>query len=160
MNFDTFLSNLETLEKSISIVLVEGEEGEEDTTLDVQRVFWGAPPDAISDLPCFVNALTEGERVLGFGSRDQRLQVNVQLFVKRARIEDTESARNATAFWYAAKDAFDRDTTIGDSVPFSTLRGATPTVPVILSHAGQAYIGFNAVLDIHDVEEFSFEAVE
>ena len=149
MNFDTFLTNLESLEKSIKIA-----------SLQVTRVFWGAPPGAISDLPCIINALTENDRVLNFGSRDQRLQVNVQLFVARARVEDTHSAKNATAMWYAAKDAFDRDTTIGGAVPFSTLRGASPTVPVILTHGGQAYIGFNAVLDIHDVEAFSFEAVE
>ena len=148
MNFDTFLTNLESLEKSISISSPVSEQ--------VTRVFWGPPPQAISDLPSIVNALTESERTLGFGSRDQIVRVNVQMWVAKARVDDVQSSRKATAFWFAAKDAFDEDTTIGGSVSFSTLRGADPTVPVILSHSGQAYIGFNAMLDIQDVESFDF----
>ena len=150
MNFDTFLTKLTALEKSIKIT--------SPVTTQVKRVYWGAPPQSLADLPCVVNALTESDRTLGFGSRDQGLAVNVQCMVAKARVEDERSARIATAMWYAAKDAFDRDTTIDGSVAFSTLRGGSPTVPVILAHAGEAYIGFSAVLTVHDVEAFDFDA--
>ncbi|GEM_PF-4364503 len=152
MNFDTFLTKLSSLQKSISIT--------SPTSQSVERVHWGAPPGTISDLPCVVNALTESERTLGFGSRDQNFQINVQLWVARARVEDDRSGKIATAFWFAAKDAFDEDPTIDGSVSFSTLRGAVPTVPVILSHGGQAYVGFNAMLDIQDVSAFDFDPEE
>jgi hypothetical protein len=71
-------------------------------------------------------------------------------------VEDTQSAAIATAMWFAMKDAFDKDTSIGGSVAWSTLRGGEPTVPVIFEHAGEAYIGVSAVLDIQDVEAFTF----
>ena len=148
MNFDTFWSKLETLEKGIKIT--------SPATLQVKRAYWGAPPQAITDLPCVINALSEPDRVLGFGTRDQALQVQVQLLVARATVEDTRSSLNATAFWFAAKDAFDADITLGGTVVFSTLKGGTPTVPVILQHGGQAYIGFDAVLQIQDFETFEF----
>ena len=149
MNFTTFWTALETLEKSIKIT--------SPVSLQVSRVYWGAPTKSITDLPCVINALSEPDRVLGFGSRDQRLRINVQLLAAKATVEDERSSLIATAFWYAAKDAFDADITIGGNVSFSTLRGADPTVPVILEHAGQAYIGFNGYLDIQDVEDFNFD---
>ena len=147
-NFDTFYGKLEALQKSIKIT--------SPVTAQVKRAYWGAPPQTLSDLPCVINALAEPERTLGFGSRDQRVRINVQLLAAKATVEDERSSRIATALWFAAKDAFDKDTTITGTVAFSTLRGADPTVPGILTHAGEAYIGFNAFLEIHDVEAFSF----
>ena len=152
MNFDSFYTKLEALEKSIKIT--------SPTSTQVKRAYWGAPGKAIADLPCVVNALTETERTLGFGSRDQMVRINVQLLATKSTVEDPRSSRTATALWFAAKDAFDRDTSIGGTVAWSTLRGADPTVPVILVHAGQAYIGFNAFLDIQDVEAFDFDPDE
>ncbi len=148
MNFTTFWTNLETLEKTIAIT--------SPATAQVKAAYWGATPQTINDLPCVINALSEPDRVLGFGSRDQRGRISVQLLAARATPEDTRSSIIATAFWQAAKNAFDGDVTIGGAVSFSTLKGADPTVPVILTHAGQAYIGFNAYLDLHDFEAFSF----
>ena len=125
-------------------------------TQTVIRAFWGGPPEAIKDLPCVINALSEPGRVLEFGSRDQVMRVSVQLLAAKARVEDTRSAEIATAFWFAAKDAFDGDYNLTGTVSFMTLRGADPTVPVILQHGGQAYIGFNAYLDIQVNEAFAF----
>lgn len=148
MNFDTFWTNLSTLEKGIKIT--------SPATLQVKSAHWGAPPQALGDLPCIINALSEPERVLGFGSREQTLQINVQLMVAKAETEMTRTSKTATAFWFAAKDAFDADSTIGGTVSLSTLKGASPTVPVILQHGGLAYIGFNAILEVLDVEDFEF----
>lgn len=122
----------------------------------VKRAYWGAPPTTMKDLPCVINALSETGRVLEFGSRDQIIRVNVQLLAAKARVEDTRSAEIATSFWFAAKDAFDADYNLSGAVSFMTLRGSDPTVPVILQHAGQAYIGFNGYLDIQSNEAFSF----
>ena len=148
MNFTTFWANLETLEKAIAIT--------SPSSSRVKRAYWGAPQQEVTDLPCVINALSETNRTLGYGSRDQNLRINVQLLVASATVEDTHSALKATSFWFAAKDAFDEDITIGSTVSFSTLRGADPTVPVILTHGGRAYVGFNAYLDIQDVEDFTF----
>ena len=148
MTLTSFLSALNTLEKTIAITAP--------TALTVLRTYWGAPADALPDLPCIVNAMSETDRVLGFGGREQRINVNVQLFAARAEVEDTQSALIATAFWFAAKDVFDKDTSIGGTVTWSTLRGLDPTVPVILTHAGQAYIGFSGVLEIQDVANFTY----
>ncbi len=152
MNFTTFWTALETLEKSIKIT--------SPVSLQIKRAYWGGPAKSITDLPCVINALSEADRVLGFGGRDQRLRINVQLLAAKATIEDERSSLIATAFWYAAKDAFDRDNKIGSTASFSTLRGSDPTVPVILTHAGDHFIGFNAYLDIQSVEAFDFGPVE
>jgi hypothetical protein len=148
MNFTTFWQKLEALEKTIAIT--------SPTTKQVKTAYWGATPQAITDLPCVINALSEPDRVLGFGSRDQKLRINVQCLVAKATVEDARSSQIATAMWFAAKDKFDRDVTITNTVSFSTLKGTDPTVPVILTHAGQAYIGFSAILEIHDFEAFTF----
>ncbi len=148
MNFTTFWTKLEALEKTIKITSPASKQ--------VKRAYWGATPQAITDLPCIINTLSEPDRVLGFGSRDQKLRINVQLLAAKATTEDAQSSLIATALWYAAKDVFDGDVTIGGTVSFSTLKGADPTVPVILTHANMAYIGFNAILELHDVEAFSF----
>lgn len=148
MIFSTFWQRLKTLETSISIT--------SPVTLSVKAAYWGAPPKAINSLPTFINALSEPDRTLGFGSRDQRLKVQVQCFVAKAGVEDERSCQIATAFWFAAKHAFDADYTIDGNVSMATLVGGDPTVPVILVHAGQAYIGFNAVLNLQVVEGFEF----
>lgn len=148
MDFSQFWTKLQALEKQIAIT--------SPAKPSVKAAYWGAPPKSVADLPCIINALSEPDRVLGFGSRDQRITITVQMLVARATTEDAQSSLLATAFWFAAKDAFDADYTIGNTVPMSTLRGADPTVPVLLFHAGQAYIGFSAVLDIRAVESFTF----
>ncbi len=148
MNLTNFLAALQALQNAITIT--------SPVALTVKRSYWGKPQEAPGDLPCIINALAEPDRVLGFGSRDQKVRVNVQLLAARATVENTRSALIATAFWYAAKDKFDRDISIGGTVAWSTLRGADPTVPVILELGGQAFIGFNAILDIQDVESFTF----
>ena len=145
MNFDTFLDKLILLEKTISIT--------SPITSTVKRVYFGAPPGAITDLPCVINALAEPERTLGMANRrEEKYRINVQLLVARATSEDERSSRIAASFWVSAKTAFDANVTIGGTVMFSTLRGANPTVPVILQHGGQAYIGFDAVLDVQNIE--------
>ena len=148
MNFMEFWDNLETMEKSIAIT--------SPVVTQVKRAYWGAPMGELNDLPCVINAMAEPDRALGFGTRDQRLRVNVQLIVAKATVEDQRSSLIATAFWFAAKDVFDSDLTIGDTVSLSTFNGANPTVPVILAHGGQRYIGFSAILEIQDAENFSF----
>src|SRR5690554_55398 len=148
MDFNTFWNNLRTLEKEISIT--------SPVAKTVKNAYWGTPPKAVGSLPAVINTLSEADRTLGFGSRDQRIQVNVQLLVAKATVEDERSCMIATAFWFASKDAFDKDYNLGGSVSMATLVGADPTVPVILVHAGQAYIGFNAVLTLQAVEGFEF----
>lgn len=148
MTFTAFLAKLQALQNSIAITTP--------VVLQVKRSYWGKPSEAISDLPCVINALAEPDRVLGFGSRDQRVRINIQLLAAKAMPENPQSGLIATAFWYAAKTKFDRDTKIGDTVAWSTLRGADPTVPVILECSGMTFIGFNAILDIRDFEAFTF----
>lgn len=149
MNFTTFWTAIETLEKSIAIT--------GPVPMQVKRAFWGAPSQDINDLPCFINAMSEPERSLGFGNqRNQRVRISIQLLVSKSPVDNAQSSLLATAFWYAAKNAFDRDRKIGDTVALSTFRGEEPTVPVLLQHGGHQYIGFNAVLEIHDVEQFEF----
>ncbi len=152
MNFSTFWTNLKALETGIEIT--------SPVAMGVKNAHWGTPPKAVTDLPAFINTMTESERILGFGSREQRLRVPVQFLAAKATVEDPRSCEIATAFWFAAKDAFDRDTTIGGAVEFSTLKGLEPTVPVLLTHAGQAYFGFNAVLEILSFKGFTFEPEE
>ena len=145
MNFDTFLDKLILLEKTISIT--------SPITSTVKRVYFGAPPGAITDLPCVINALAEPERTLGMANRrEEKYRINVQLLVARATSEDERSSRIAASFWFSAKTAFDANVTIGGTVMFSTLRGANPTVPVILQHGGQAYIGFDGFLEVQNIE--------
>jgi hypothetical protein len=150
MNFTTFWTKLQALEKGIAITSPVAKQ--------VKAAYWGGPNQAfdVGDLPCVINALAEPDRSIGFGTRDQRLRVNVQLLAAKATVEDAQSSLIATAFWFAAKDKFDEDITVGGTVSLSVLKGFDPTVPVILQHAGQAYIGFSAVLEIQDVEEFTF----
>ena len=148
MNFTTFLGKLETLQKSIGIT--------SPVASQVKRVYWGAPPQAVTDLPCIINDMTENERNLGFGTRDQRVTVSVQCLVAKALAEDARSSLLATAFWFAAKDKFDADLTIGGTVALAHFRGGEPTVPVLLVVGGQAYVGFDAVLEIQDIENFTF----
>ncbi len=147
MIFTEFWEKLSELQNSISIT--------QPIATQVKKSYWGTPAGALL-LPCAINALAEPERIMGFGSRDQRIRINVQLLVQSAQSQPERTCLIATALWFAAKDAFDGDVTLGGAVPLSTLRGADPTVPVILTHAGQAYIGFNAFLDIHAVEAFEF----
>jgi len=140
MNIDQFIANLQTLQNSINIVAPH--------PTSVKRSYWGAPSAAISDMPAFINTLSDTERALGMGTRmEGRVRVTVQLLVARATTEDERSSRLATSLWFAAKQAFDNDRTIGGTVLFSTLQGASTTVPVLLQHGGQAYIGFDAYLD-------------
>ena len=75
MNFTNFWTALETLEKAIAV-----------TSPSVKRVkaaYWGGPSQSFAppDLPCVINSLSESNRTLGFGSRDQGLRVNVQMLV-------------------------------------------------------------------------------
>ncbi len=145
MNFDLFLDKLNALEKTISIT--------SPVAMQVKRVYWGAPSDAISDLPCIINALAEPDRTLGMANRrEERYRINVQLLAARATPEDERSSRIATALWFAAKDVFDADPSIGGTVTFAVLRGANPTAPVLLQHGGQAYIGFDGFLEVQHVE--------
>ena len=145
MNFDLFLDKLIALEKTISIT--------SPVALQVRRAYFGAPADAITDLPCIINSLAETDRTLGLaGRREETYRINVQLLAAKATPEDERSSRIAAAFWFAAKDVFDADTTIGGTVLFSTLRGANPTVPVLLQHGGMAYIGFDGFLEVQNIE--------
>jgi hypothetical protein len=148
VNFTTFKTNLETLQKTIAITTP--------ATAKIQRVYWGAPGGSVTELPCIFNALVEPDRTLGFGSREQGLRVSVQCLVQKATVEDEAAGLRATALWFAAKDAFDADYNLSGAVSFCTLKGGNPTVPVILQHAGEAYIGFDAVLEITDAEAFTF----
>ncbi len=148
MNFSTFKTKLDALQKTIAIT--------SPVSVAVKRVYWGAPAGSVMELPCIFNALTEPDRTLGFGSREQGPRITVQCLVQKATIEDEAASLRATALWYAAKDKFDKDYTIGGTVSFATLKGGNPTVPVILTHAGEAYIGFDAVLEILDVTSFTF----
>jgi hypothetical protein len=148
VNFTSFKTKLDILEKSIAITTP--------STTSVQRVYWGAPAGSVMELPCIFNALAEPDRTLVFGSREQGVRITVQCLVQRATVEDEAAALRATALWFAAKDKFDADYTIGGTVSFATLKGGNPTVPVILQHAGEAYIGFDAILEITDAEAFTF----
>lgn len=145
MNIDLFIERLSVIQQAISIA--------SPVTLTVKRSYWGGPVGAIGDLPAIINTLAEPDRTLGMGvRREARYRVTVQLLAARATPEDMRSSRIATAFWFAAKAAFDADRTIGGTVTHAALQGANPTVPVLLQHAGQAYIGFDAVLDIQNIE--------
>lgn len=145
MNLDLFLDRLNTMQRSISITTP--------VVMTVKRIYWGAPSGAISELPAIINTLSETERTLGMGARkESRYRVSVQMLVARATPEDDRNNRLATNFWFAAKHAFDADRTIGGTVTFATLLGANPTVPLLLQHGGQAYIGFDAFLDIQVFE--------
>ena len=148
MNFTSFRTALEALEKSIAIT--------SPAIKQVKRVYWGAPPNAITDLPCVVNALSESDRQLGFGSRDQRLKISVQLLAAKALADDAQSSIIATAMWFAAKDAFDADLTISGTVSLSVLQGNDPTAPVLLNVGGIMYYGFDATLEVQDYEAFTF----
>ena len=145
MNFDLFIDRLNSLQRSISI--------SSPVSMVVKRTYWGAPAGAISDLPAIINTLSEPERSLGMGARRESMyRVAVQILVARATPEDERSSRIATAFWFAAKAVFDADRTIGSTVTHAILQGANPTVPVLLQHGGQAYIGVDALLDIDHIE--------
>jgi hypothetical protein len=150
VTFTTFWTRLKALEKTIQVT--------SPYSAQVQDAFWGGPPQStdVVDLPCVINSMTESGRDLGFGARDQDLRISIQLLAAKIGIEDDRSGLLATAFWFAAKDAFDADQTIGSTVSLSVLRGGDPTVPVVLQHGGVGYIGFNAVLEIKDVEAFTF----
>lgn len=145
MNFAAFWNALRTLQNSIAIVTP--------VTMKVKRSYWGAPSSMMTDLPAIINAMTDANRMLGLGVRRQeRYQITVQLLAGLATPEDERTAHIATEFWFAAKDRFDADPTLGGVVVQATLQGATPTVPVVLTHGGKGYIGFDALLDILHVE--------
>lgn len=147
MNFTTFKTKLETLLKSIAITAP--------VAAQIKNAHLGALPNALS-LPTARWDLTDNQRQIGFGSRDQRYSVNIQVLISEMGAEDQHSSLKAFNFWSAAKDKFDADITIGGTVSLSVLQGGVPTVPVIIEHGGKAYIGFTAVLDIQDVEDFTF----
>lgn len=141
MNIELFIDRLHALQRTIAIATPDAQV--------VKRCYWGAPSTALVDLPAIINTMTEMERTLGMGMRkESAYRITVQMLVARATPEDERSSRLATAFWFAAKNAFDNDRTIGGTVLISTLQGANPTVPVLLQHNGQAYVGVDAYLDI------------
>jgi len=145
LNFDQFLDALFALERTISIT--------SPVAMTVRRTYWGAPTDSITDLPCIINTLAETDRTLGMGTRrEENFRIIIQFLAVRAMPEDERSSRIATAFWFAAKNAFDANTTISGTVTFSTLRGADSTVPVILQHGGLAYVGFDGFLEAQNVQ--------
>lgn len=150
MNFTAFWTALQTLEKSIAVTSPSAKQ--------VKAAYWGGPSQAFAppDFPCVINSLSESERVLGFGSRNQNLRINVQMLVSDATIDDPAASMLATAMWFATLDKFDANQTLDGTVALSVLKGQDPTVPVILQWAGQTYIGFSAVLDVQDVEDFTF----
>jgi hypothetical protein len=148
MNYSTFKTKLLAIETGISIT--------SPTSMTIKRAYWGVPDGSIVELPTVINSMSETDRILGFGSRDQMLRIVINAFVAKVQTENETSCDIATAFWFAMKDAFDGDHTITDTVSMATLRGAEPTVPVLLNYAGQAYIGINAYLDIQQAEAFSF----
>ena len=147
MNFATFKTNLEALLESIEIA--------SPVSLRIKKAHCGALPRALS-LPTARWDLTDNQRVVGFGSRDQRYRVDIQVLISEMGAEDEHSSLKAYEFWSAAKDVFDGDITIGGSVSMSTLQGGSPTAPIKLEHNGKAYVGFSAYLDIQDVEDFTF----
>jgi hypothetical protein len=144
MNFSAFLDSLNALQMTISIT--------SPIATTVRRTYWGAPTGTIIDVPAIVNDMTETERSVGMGARgESRYRVGVQLLAAKATPEDTRSSIIATELWFAAKRAFDANPTISGTVTHAILRGANPTVPVLLQHAGQTYIGFEAMLDIQHI---------
>lgn len=142
MNFAAFLTRLQALQASIAITAP--------VALSVRRSYWGAPAGDISDLPAVINVLSEPERALGMGGRrEAQYRIGVQLLAARATPDDERHSRIATEFWFAAKERFDADPTLQGTVTWAVLQGGNPTVPVILQHGGQAYIGFDAQLMVH-----------
>ena len=148
MIFIKFLKQLEIITKTIKIG--------KPVNLQVKRLYWGAPTQTIADLPAVIATMTEPERTLGFGSREQIIRVNLQLMVGKSMPDNSTLAEAATVLWFAAKRVFDKNTSINGTVEWSTLRGADPTVPVILQHSGYTYIGFNSYLDILAYGAFDF----
>jgi len=155
MKFADFWKALQNLEKSISI--------DSPTKISIKRAYWGAPQNELNELPCAINVMSEPDRSVGFGGgRNQKLQIHIHVAVAKASVENEHSSMTTTALWFAAKDAFDRDRTIGGTVSLSLLRGGgsnvapQPVAPVILQHGGQAYIGFSAVLDVQDASKIEF----
>lgn len=147
MNFDAFLTALNNIQRSIAIT--------SPVSQTIRRTHWGPPAGTVNELPCIINIMSETDRTLGMARRRESVyRISVQALIARATPEDERSGRIATAFWFAAKTAFDSDSTIGGTVTHARLVGAHPTVPVILQHAGQAYIGFDATLEIQQVEVF------
>lgn len=143
-DINAFIDALIALEKTIAITNPVSDQ--------VKAAYWGAPARGVPDLPCCVNAWTEPERQLGFGSLTvERPRVQVQMLVADAMTEDERSARIATSFWFAAKTTFDASRDISATAGITVLVGADPTVPVLLQHGGKAYIGFNAFLDLEEV---------
>lgn len=144
MNFTQFLDRLNALQLTISITTP--------IAANVRHCYWGAPAGAIAHLPAIINDMAETERSVGMGMRGEaRYRIGVQLLAARATPEDLRSSIIATQFWFAAKQVFDANPTISGSVTHAILRGANPTVPVLVQHGGQAYIGFDATLDIQHV---------
>jgi hypothetical protein len=90
MNFTSFWTALETLEKSIAVTSPSAKH--------VKAAYWGGPSQSFAppDLPCVINSLSESNRTLGFGSRDQGLRVNVQMLVADATIDDPAASMLAT----------------------------------------------------------------
>ncbi len=155
MKFSDFWEKLQALEKSISI--------DSPVQVKVKRAYWGAPQGELNELPCIINTMCEPERSSGFGAgRLEKLQIDIRCAVAKAGTENERASLIATALWFAAKDAFDADRSIGGTVGITLLRGGGSTVapkavaPVILEHGGQAYIGFSAILEAQDVNRITF----
>lgn len=146
MNFALFLEKLEELEKTIAIT--------SPVNSRVRAVYTGAPGETLTTLPCVINTFSETQRDVGFGGRDETLLVNIQLMATRS--PNVNASMAAAALWFAAKDVFDADRTIGGTVAVSTLRSSDPGFPVLLTHGGATYIGFSAVLEVRVAEELTF----
>lgn len=113
----------------------------------VKRAYRLAPnrADALTDLPCWLNAWTLARTDRTFDGLTQYYTVRMQLFVDDA--DSDRGAAIATAFHDAFVAAWNADTGLGGTVDNSVLRGGTPTI-CLLDWGGRSYPGLDLMLDV------------
>lgn len=141
------LDRITEIQKAISI--------DDPMRVDIQAAYKLVPPASVQlpDLPCFLNTWTLVGMETNPEMRTLRYQVSMQCVVARATVEDDISADIATALFEQALDDFGHDIALAGTVTIAIMRGGDPTLVII--ERGQAYIGWQAILDIQITTAFT-----
>lgn len=146
MSLRTALDRIIVLQEALTIT--------DPVNLTVKKAYKFVPPASVQvpDLPCCFNSVSLVSIEGNASMRTRRFQVLMQCPVARMTVEDDISMDIATALFEQAVDDFGHDIALQSMVTLVTMRGAEPTVGRM--EWGQAYIGWQAYLDLQITDAF------
>jgi hypothetical protein len=111
---------------------------------------------ALPDLPVVINLTSFAGQVASANMRILSYRVRMQCFVGRATVDDALNADLSVALWEKMLDNFSADLTLAGNVSLALFDDDGNELPSRLEWAGQAYIGFTALLNLQITQAFTF----